>query len=952
VFIKRIRFRGFGKLNGSCEFVPGKCNVLCQENEYGKSTLVDAILFSFYNFPATGMRRGELKPKQKYRPWDTGGHDAFETEMDLVLDDGSNLRLTSRFQRQQPFELVNLDTGRSEPLDGVPFGRRFFGMPLQSFTDCFFLRQDDSGPGSRDDLVEIIETAATSNQRIQDSSIRKALGALADCRVCLDEFSAGPITPDTLIARIDEKLGATQDQLAAMERRRAQRAAEISAAEELDAEIERLRRRQALLECAASSAEISEIEALLRRQQELEVASQGKLARMKQLEPYARFDPALRPLVQELYSAWCSLRDQAEHSRSHAGTRVDEPLRMAERELSVFPPSMGKLTPNDLDRLRSLKLMFNEQLRDISVQSRKVASTKEEMTGQGVPVEEFEALRKRTDTMPAADIRVLLEHEHQRTGLQAAVAEAEKCVAEASARAATARARREKSGTYSGVMFVCAIVAFGVGLLFLLLKYAPLGAALSLLAAAFGAAGIWHVHRAHRLDSTELEPALSAEISKTSEVRKLRDQIETLEGNYRDALARSRLQEGEIRVYSHFSEWAQMLSTYHAAEEYHNRIMTSHGETRAQICEIVRAVVSDPTPDLLNEAMIDNCIRQAERFLETHSEMERLKTESAALKNDLRLLGQRRDEKLAELENILRNAGADGVSLDDRISSFLDGCDKAARYHELQREAHDAEVVAPAAAEQLRERADFLRARLHELRGRDSVLAAATLPAGTRASLQAELELASGQREELRVQRINAFNECDRDVEEWRKDGPRLRAEIARLKDLRTYAADFRDSAQIAHRELAAIADEVFTQWAAALNNRVNEILPALAPGYRDIQISDDLELTLHSDSARRRLGAREIAHLSRGTRDQLALVLRIAVCEYLSAHVGNLPLVFDEPFAHWDDGRFADGTRCLAAMAERHQVILLSCHNWRYRELERVAPDLAARLNFCAIEP
>src|SRR5688572_10695725 len=77
-------------------------------------------------------------------------------------------------------------------------------------------------------------------------------------------------------------------------------------------------------------------------------------------------------------------------------------------------------------------------------------------------------------------------------------------------------------------------------------------------------------------------------------------------------------------------------------------------------------------------------------------------------------------------------------------------------------------------------------------------------------------------------------------------------------------------------------------------------------------------------------------------------MALRVAISEYLSAHVGNLPLVFDEPFAHWDDGRFVEGMRFLVNLTERHQVILLSCHHWRYEQLRQTHPELAARLHFC----
>ena len=223
-------------------------------------------------------------------------------------------------------------------------------------------------------------------------------------------------------------------------------------------------------------------------------------------------------------------------------------------------------------------------------------------------------------------------------------------------------------------------------------------------------------------------------------------------------------------------------------------------------------------------------------------------------------------------------------------------------------------------------------------------------PLRTRADIRQELDHVAARREELRLQRVEIFNECDRAVEAWRREGPRLEAELARLEQARSRAADFREAAAIAHREMSAVAGEVFTSWARALNERVNEIAPLIGSRCSKLQFGDSLELGVWSDEAGRRLEGKELQHLSRGARDQLHLAVRVAISEYLSAHVGRLPLVFDEPFAHWDDERFAEGMRFLAGIADRHQVILLSCHRWRYDRLMQEQPELADTLQVCRI--
>ena len=62
MFIKRVTLRSFGRLRGSVEFRSNRCSIVCQPNEQGKTTLADAILYTFFDFPRGRQRRGALKP--------------------------------------------------------------------------------------------------------------------------------------------------------------------------------------------------------------------------------------------------------------------------------------------------------------------------------------------------------------------------------------------------------------------------------------------------------------------------------------------------------------------------------------------------------------------------------------------------------------------------------------------------------------------------------------------------------------------------------------------------------------------------------------------------------------------------------------------------------------------------------------------------------------------------
>lgn len=89
---------------------------------------------------------------------------------------------------------------------------------------------------------------------------------------------------------------------------------------------------------------------------------------------------------------------------------------------------------------------------------------------------------------------------------------------------------------------------------------------------------------------------------------------------------------------------------------------------------------------------------------------------------------------------------------------------------------------------------------------------------------------------------------------------------------------------------------------------------------------------------------------LSRGTRDQIYLSLRLGLLDHLDADRERLPLVLDEALVHWDGGRRAEVYRVLEQVADRRQVLLLTCHE--HLAEEAVAALGARRIDLSAPEP
>jgi hypothetical protein len=185
-------------------------------------------------------------------------------------------------------------------------------------------------------------------------------------------------------------------------------------------------------------------------------------------------------------------------------------------------------------------------------------------------------------------------------------------------------------------------------------------------------------------------------------------------------------------------------------------------------------------------------------------------------------------------------------------------------------------------------------------------------------------------------------------LEEYREKMPQLIERKANLEDTLEKYMRTQEAAELARSVILALNEDVARDWQRELKIRLEKILPRLLPHYDQPGVLDNLELTLRDRATNKVLqGKKDLGYLSKGTRDQLNLALRLAIGDVLSPQCGPLPLILDEPFAHWDDDRFVQGLRFLVELARERQVILLTCHRWRYDRLREEYAQLYNELFF-----
>jgi len=96
-----------------------------------------------------------------------------------------------------------------------------------------------------------------------------------------------------------------------------------------------------------------------------------------------------------------------------------------------------------------------------------------------------------------------------------------------------------------------------------------------------------------------------------------------------------------------------------------------------------------------------------------------------------------------------------------------------------------------------------------------------------------------------------------------------------------------------------------------------------------------------------RDVGSHTLQQLSDGTREQIAVLVRLAYAGLLADRGAAMPLVLDDALAFSDDARFAAMLTLLSEASVRHQVIALSCR-------EQAIADVAGRIgaNLLRIAP
>lgn len=186
---------------------------------------------------------------------------------------------------------------------------------------------------------------------------------------------------------------------------------------------------------------------------------------------------------------------------------------------------------------------------------------------------------------------------------------------------------------------------------------------------------------------------------------------------------------------------------------------------------------------------------------------------------------------------------------------------------------------------------------------------------------------------------------CQSDLQALRQEMAQVQGQLTALGDpiwVDARLDQLREEISDTETDYAALdlALEVLQEADSQLQSRLSPQLSQLAGEYfsrltngqyTQVSLTRNLEVAVREADS---LADRPLAYLSQGTADQLYLALRLALADLLLPQPDACPLILDDAFLTFDDGRLALALGVIQELAETRQVLLFSCQSREGRML------------------
>lgn len=353
-------------------------------------------------------------------------------------------------------------------------------------------------------------------------------------------------------------------------------------------------------------------------------------------------------------------------------------------------------------------------------------------------------------------------------------------------------------------------------------------------------------------------------------------------------------------------------------------------ETNVLLEELGEPVVE--TPDAIAPAL-ERLRRKSEAEVELDRKIAERRRHREAIVTGLTALHNQQQEVTAELNADLRKAGC------EQIETFRQDLEAARRIRNVQERLKDRQQD----LNRFSMAGDALEQARAEALGEGEEIVSAEIPdAGREAAIDVELSRVKDEVERLALQCGN----LERQLADYRAKVDVAGAEslVLSLEGERRKVAQEFDILQVAHKLLAEAIERFRKAHQPNVFQRAGAFFKAMTRGkYAQVVVADPDASTMGLEVIPTEPGpAWKASQLSRGTREQLYLSLRLALAEEIAGKGESVPLFFDDLLVNFDQERLDATCEILEQVGQETQIFLFTCHRWMSDHVrERLNPNI-----------
>ncbi|HEY9792183.1 MAG TPA: AAA family ATPase [Candidatus Obscuribacterales bacterium] len=960
--IERLEFIGFGKLTGQrIELGTGKLNIIVQPNEYGKSTMCDAIWAVLYDFAQWHPEMGEVKPGTAQKPLSGA---AFKACLDITWQ-GRPMRIMRNFADRSVQVLdLSKDPSRAEAditsefanaIKNDSFGDSITGLTRDLFcTACFVSQRQLHRQPFANDRALAGFLANETDAAGSTAGVIVAIGALEE------KLAAFPYNGKTYeIAQVLNTLEERQQQLAAeLARLAAERQScdrDVDRLAEVEARLSARTREIQFEEYRHLCLEASDIDTRLAKAQERHARIVHLAEQRTALAAYETFSTEKAKTIDEMWLRRQSRLSDLNRLRNEVN-QVETAAQSSGGVQTQRNEGLESFTIDDAQMISSLSLSLRQAEAELKDTKQRYTAEYGRLAAAGVNVEIVKGSRS---CLLKLEPREMDELHSMHAMVVAARERASDCILSAdraqNAAVEISEGRRVLYSMLTRVFWPCLIMAVICLLPMLLLlvgQHRPLSddlvAVVILVYLLFcsGAAASWYAaDRIKRLYRTkEEEKARQEEHKYRLAANDLLAKIEGYEGRIGLLAQKAGLSSAQ-QLLDHLQEYAMSATQFKQLDVL--ELLLKNGE--AQVNKLVLQIKpyltdAQRTTQAVTSALGLALAEDINRYLRFNRPKSSPEAPIHPRLPELAFLQDELKDADGALKDELRKLNLTFTKLEDGYEQFCQAVDGHRRFgavvSELEMLGSDSTSdLKPGELPKLVER---LGSKRHGIWARMQELAASNpdfvrMPAPTEDSvlsgkqmsdLRTAVDQARAERADLIIQIRAAMKNYQ---DNYLKTLAELETAQRDLERVRNTAV----SLTLARNMLRRLSEETDAVWADKLTEAARELVRQVEGEYEGLEFDADMSIAVRRKGQKERLDEWQISNqLSAGTREQIHWLTRLTVMQVICKS-RRLPLVLDEPFSEFDDERFLKAMRYLiACAAQGQQIIVFSCHQQRHHWL------------------